>query len=274
MSDGTISVRGAQIAYSDEGDGPLIVRAHGMLWSRAVDRTLGIVDWQALTDAGFRVVSYDARGHGDSTGSASPDSYRWGSLADDLLAVMDRFSPGEPVRAMGISMGTATILTALTLAPDRFAAVTLGAPPTAWETRAAQGAMYQQMAQAVESMPQEQLAALLAQMPVPPIFADVPGYPGAPDVLHDLLPAVLRGMSTSDLPGVEALTEVHVPSLVLAWETDTSHPVTTAERLSQVLPGSTLHISATAADVRTWAARAAAFFAQQPTAASSQTPQP
>lgn len=260
MPDGTLSVRGTQIAFSDEGAGPLIIRAHGLVHSRETDQKLGLIDWQGLSLVGFRVVSYDARGHGASAGTAEPGTYRWDSLAEDLLALIDHFSPDGPVRAIGISMGTGTILTAATLAPERFAAITLGAPPTAWQTRAAQGAMYEQFARTAESTPQDQFAAMLAQAPVPPIFAEQPGYPGTPAVAHALLPAILRGAGSSDLPAADLLTTVGVPSLILAWDTDPAHPVSTAQMLSEFLPDSTLHISQTAADVATWAARVATFF--------------
>jgi pimeloyl-ACP methyl ester carboxylesterase len=115
---------------------------------------------------------------------------RWESLAEDLLAVIDHFSPIEPVCAAGISMGTGTILYALTQAPS-----------------------------------------------------------------------VFRGAGASDLPSLRQLADVRVPALILPWATDPTHPISTAERLAEALPAATLHVSDTADDVRTWAAKAAAFFA-------------
>jgi pimeloyl-ACP methyl ester carboxylesterase len=149
MADGVVSIRGAQIAFSDEGAGPLVIRAHGVTQSRKTDHALGLIDWRMLPELGFRTISYDARGHGASTGNPEPDAYSWDALAEeDLMALVDHFSPHQPVRAIGI---TATILTAMTLAPERFTAVTLGASPTAWETRAPQGALYEQFASTAES---------------------------------------------------------------------------------------------------------------------------
>jgi len=260
MTAGSVTVRGTRLAYSDEGSGPIVIYAHGLTQSRASDHNLGLVDWSALPDAGYRLISYDARGHGESEGTPDADTYRWQSLAEDLLAVIVHFSPDEPVRAMGISMGTATILTALSQAPGRFTAVTLGAPPTAWETRAPQGAQYEQFAQAVEQLSPEQFAGMLAQAPVPAIFEHMPGFTGLPSPAHQLLPAVFRGAGRSDLPAPEQITAINVPALILAWTTDPAHPVSTAEKLTKLLPKSRLHISETAEDVTTWAARAAAFF--------------
>jgi 3-oxoadipate enol-lactonase len=260
VATGSLIVRGVRLAYSDEGSGPIVIYAHGLTQSRAADHALGLVDWAAFAGAGFRLISYDARGHGESEGTPVAGTYRWESLAEDLLAVIDHFSPTEPVRAAGISMGTGTILNALTQAPERFATVMLGAPPTAWETRAAQRAQYEQFAQQVEQMSPGQAAAMFAQAPVPPIFEHVPGY-GVPTPAHELLPSLFRGAGASDLPSSRLLAGVRVPALILAWTTDPTHPVSTAERLAEILPASALHVSDTAEDVRTWAARAAAFFA-------------
>ena len=50
-----------------------------------------------------------------------------------------------------------------------------------------------------------------------------------------------------------------VPTLILTWDTDPSHPVETAHRLAEVVPGSQLHISTHADDVAGWGERAAEF---------------
>lgn len=256
----TIALRGTRIAYSDHGSGPLVVRAHGVTQTRHTDHDLGLIDWRLLIEAGFRVVSYDARGHGSSGGTTDPDDYTWVSLADDLLALVDHLSPHEPVRAVGTSMGTATILTALTMAPERFASVILGAPPTAWETRVAQSARYEQLARVAESLPDDEVAAMLARAPLPPIFAGIEGWASATGVRHSLLPAVLRGAGLSDLPGPAAVMALDTPALILAWDTDPAHPVTTARLLADLLPHAALHVSQTAADLATWPTRASAHF--------------
>jgi 3-oxoadipate enol-lactonase len=256
-----VDVPGARLACSDEGEGPIVVNAHGLTQSRAADRASGLVDWSALPAAGYRVISYDARGHGESSGIPDPATYRWDALADDLLAVIDHFSSGAPVHAVGISMGTATILTALARSAGHFRSVTLGAPPTAWETRAAQSAQYEQLASMVETMTPAALVEALSQAPVPPIFAAVPDFTLRPDVDPALLPAVFRGAGASDLPDPSRLAGLDVPALILSWATDPGHPVSTGERLAELLPHATFHISETAGDIKTWAARAAQFFA-------------
>ncbi|SFM82824.1 hypothetical protein SAMN05421805_1011677 [Saccharopolyspora antimicrobica] len=50
------------------------------------------------------------------------------------------------------------------------------------------------------------------------------------------------------------------PALILAWDTDPLHPVSTAERLHELLPNSALHVSKTAEDVKSWTNRVIQFF--------------
>ncbi|WP_353113048.1 alpha/beta fold hydrolase [Microbacterium sp.] len=260
MTDRTFEVEGATLAYSSVGEGPTVVVAHGLSASREVEREGKLALWDELADAGFRVVSYDARGHGRSTGRPVPEDYLWPNLATDLLALVDDLSPEEPVYAIGTSMGTATIIHALTRRPERFRAVALAAPPTAWETRVAQGAMYEQTAVAAESLPAEEFAALAASTPPPPIFADV-WVPGPPTLDPALLPSVFRGAGKSDMPDAGLVAQIDVPALLLAWATDPGHPVSTTERLSELLRDSEAVVAEDVEQVRTWPARAAAFFA-------------
>ena len=71
-----------------------------------------------LAAAGYHVVSYDARGHGDSTWSDSGD-YTPDALIDDLRAVVRTF-PESPV-LIGASMGGMTSMVALGEAGASFA---------------------------------------------------------------------------------------------------------------------------------------------------------
>ena len=143
-------VRGARIAYDDEGSGPLVVRLHGLTGSRAADVATGAFDPGPLIRAGRRVVRYDARGHGRSGGEKAESEYAWPDLARDLLGLLDVLGVDDAVSGIGSSMGTATLLHAVTLAPDRFDRLVLTCPPTAWAARAAQAGVYRAGALFVE----------------------------------------------------------------------------------------------------------------------------
>lgn len=270
-SAGRLDRPGAQLEWSSEGAGPLCVHAHGMFGSRASDDRWGLFDLSRPAASGRRMVRYDARGHGRSTGRREPDDYSWPRLADDLLALLDHLDPeGGPVDASGASMGTGTLLTAAVREPGRFRRLVLTIPPTAWEARAASVQGYLAAAELVE---REGLAGFVAAgsaTPPPPVLAEAYAALGpqeaaavavGPDVTEALLPSVLRGAARSDLPDPQALAALPHPVLILAWTGDPVHPVLTAERLAELLPGAELHISRTAAEVRGWADRVDAFLA-------------
>lgn len=245
----TFVVPGAELAVelSDEGGHP-VVQLHGLTSSRARDRVLNLDLGRGLS--GTRLLRYDARGHGRSTGRKVPQDYRWESLADDLLRLLDTWFPGERVHGVGPSMGTATLLHAAAREPDRFIGLTLMVPATAWQTRPAQAANYRVAAEIIETQGVGAFIASAREATPPPATAGAPEtFPDVPDAL---LPSLFRGAALSDLPAREALTRIDVPATILAWTGDAAHPLSTAESLAALLPQSTLTVAHTPADVETW----------------------
>lgn len=256
-----VHTRGIDFAYSDEGSGPVVLSAHGLSSSRENNRRMGLAVFSEVA-ADHRLISYDARGHGETPGTADESDYDWSNLADDLLALADAFSADAPVSAIGSSMGTGTLLHAVIRRPDRFDRLVLTAPPTAWETRAAQAGGYRALADMIESGEPGQWHAMISKMPVPPIFEGLPGYPQPPAISDDLIPTVFRGAAGADLPPLELIAElVTQPTLIIAWAGDPGHPVSTADTLHAAISGSVLHVSETQPDLQTWGQRAAAFLA-------------
>lgn len=246
----TLELPGARLAYEVRGKGPLVVQLHGLTSSRARDRRLGLDLGRALE--GHRVLRYDARGHGESTGVAHPAAWSWARLADDLLALLEHVQRRGAVHGVGPSMGTGTLLHAALRSPGRFASLTLVTPPTAWATRAAQADTYRRAADLVETRGPEAFPTLGDTAPVPPALAGV--APGRPAVDGALLPTVLRGAATADLPPERDLAGLPVPTLVLAWTDDPGHPLSTATRLHELIPDSRLVVARTPGDVLTWPA--------------------
>ncbi|MEV0357588.1 alpha/beta hydrolase [Nocardia sp. NPDC050697] len=245
----TFHVSGADldVEVSDEGGHP-VVQLHGLTSSRHRDRLMDLDLGRGLS--GTRLLRYDARGHGLSTGRAVPSDYTWPVLADDLLRLLDHWFPGERVHGVGPSMGTGTLLHAAVRDPGRFAGLTLLVPATAWQTRAAKAEIYRKNARLIE---EQGLAAFLAAdlaAPRPPATAGTPET--VPDVTEHLLPALFRGAALSDLPAPEAISALAVPATVLAWVDDPAHPVTTAETLVELLPNATLEVAETPADLARW----------------------
>jgi len=257
--DGTTALRGVELAWTEEGDGPLTVVAHGLVNDRWSLESTGAVDWSPLVSAGQRVVRYDARGHGRSTGRAVADDYRWPDLADDLLALLDVLSPDRPVRAVGASMGSATLVFAALRAPHRFERLVLSCPPTAWSTRAQQADAYRQGAAMVDQLGAEAFERAIAAQPKQGLFADLPDFPPGLRVSDALLPSVLRGAADSDLPDEATLRTLRLPVLVLSWYDDPGHPVETGERLAELVEGAELGTAASVEELHGWGARAATF---------------
>lgn len=254
-------VRGVDLAYTVVGDGPTVVSAHGLSTSSWAMEQSGTVDWSPVSDAGFRLVRYDARGHGLSQGTLEASDYLWPALADDLLAFLDVVAPGEQVAGIGLSMGTATLLHAALKEPSRFSKLVLSAPPTAWATRAAQAGFYVQMAELVETSGLDALIQAMADAPRPAALEAESADQAAmtPQVSAELLPIVFRGAAQTDLPPLEELSAIEVPALLLPWAGDPGHPVATSEALLGVLPDARLEVAESVEDVHAFGARAAEF---------------
>lgn len=249
MTDFDVPGARLQTEYSNEGGHP-VVQLHGLTSSLERDRVLDLDLGRGLS--GTRLLRYDARGHGRSTGRPVADDYRWPRLAQDLLALLDVWFPGERVHGVGPSMGCATLLHAALLDPGRFSGLTLMVPPTAWETRAAKAHDYERSAEAVEAHGLELLLRAQAAAPAPPATAGAPDT--VPDVRTDLLPWVFRGAARSDLPDRESLRSIDLPTTILAWTDDPAHPLSTAETLLDLLPRATLQVASTRAEVHLWPA--------------------
>jgi pimeloyl-ACP methyl ester carboxylesterase len=238
---------------------------HGLTSSSAQEDRLGLRLWDLLRE-GWEVIRVDARGHGASEGGTDPLAYRWSELAADELALADAL--GHPRMVLGgASMGAAVALHAAVAAPERVDALVLMVPPTAWATRPAQASRYRESADLAEREGLEALAAAEALQPPIPIFRglfDPAAMARARYAALDahVLPAILRGAADSDFPDAGAVARLRQPALLLAWEGDDGHPLSTAERLAELLPGATLSVARRLQDLGAWPRLVAEFCAR------------
>ncbi|MDH2442382.1 alpha/beta fold hydrolase [Amnibacterium sp. CER49] len=261
MSDSFLDLGSARLAYSLEGGdrGRMLVALHGLTSSRAVEEA-GPFRWSALASPDRRLLRYDARAHGRSTGRLEADDYRWDALAQDLFALLDEVAATGPIDALGVSMGVGTLLWAATERPERFRRLVLVIPPTAWATRAAQGAVYEAGARFIEERGLDAFVHGSAALPPLPILEAGGWWPTPPpDVREDLLPTVLRGAARTDFPSEDAVAALPHEVLLLPWPDDPGHPVSTAQRLAELLPHAALEVARTPAALRAWPERIAAF---------------
>lgn len=94
---------GIDIAFAEFGDGPAVLCIHGFASS-------GKVNWidtgwiETLTEAGYRAVVIDNRGHGASDRPHDPDAYMPRIMAQDSVALLDHLGV-DRVAVLGYSMG-------------------------------------------------------------------------------------------------------------------------------------------------------------------------
>lgn len=269
MSDA--SIRGCRLDYDvieaseSPSDATPVVWTHGLSSSRADDAEMPLVDLERLATE-RQVLRYDARGHGLSGDLTDPAAGAWAEMANDLIGLIDHVGYDRVVLA-GASMGTATSLHAALHLGARVERLVLVIPPTAWETRRNQMDAYLQMADVLERKGVEPLiAGMAAVAPPDPFVGDDAWRTKRSTALRraapDRLAAVFRGAALADLPDPEALRTIEAPALVLAWSGDPGHPVSTAERLGELLPDADVVISSTATELATWTDRTAAFLAE------------
>ncbi|MCG8558933.1 MAG: alpha/beta fold hydrolase [Hyphomicrobiales bacterium] len=108
---------GIEIAYLDEGEGDPVLLIHGFATNVAMNWVAS--GWvRTLRDAGYRVIAYDNRGHGESEKLYDIEAYGAPLMAGDALRLLDHLEIGR-ADVMGYSMG-ARIAAFLTLeAPER-----------------------------------------------------------------------------------------------------------------------------------------------------------
>ncbi|WP_197052560.1 alpha/beta fold hydrolase [Tepidimonas taiwanensis] len=125
-----------RLAYDDTGgSGPLVVAIPGMGDLRSEYRALRPLLWQA----GYRVVTLDVRGHGET--SARWSDYSAHAVGRDALALIEHLGAG-PAVILGNSFAAGSALWAAHDAPDRVRGVVLLGPivrdgPPSWLARMA-----------------------------------------------------------------------------------------------------------------------------------------
>ena len=108
-------INGSTMAFDDAGSGPVVVLVHGF----PLNRRMWHPQVKALTGAGFRVVTPDLRGFGESDAPDGP--YSMELFADDLIALLDHLGIEQAVIG-GMSMGGYVLFNLLERYPERLIA--------------------------------------------------------------------------------------------------------------------------------------------------------
>src|ERR1051325_10216164 len=114
-----IELENIRLYYEDHGRGPALAVAHG--------HACGVRSWdpqlRGLADR-YRVVVYDARGHGLSDAPREPSTYSQQHMVDDLCGLMDLLGL-DSASVGGLSMGGNVALNFAFAHPDRVRALIL-----------------------------------------------------------------------------------------------------------------------------------------------------
>src|SRR5215211_4391219 len=114
-----------RLSGEEAGEGPPVVLCHGI----TAARRYVLHGSKALPRAGHRVVTYDARGHGESDPAPEGQSYGYPELVGDLERVVEeRLEMGERFLLGGHSMGAHTAVGYALRHPERLAGLALIGP--------------------------------------------------------------------------------------------------------------------------------------------------
>jgi pimeloyl-ACP methyl ester carboxylesterase len=238
--DFTVSAGDAELAgdWAGPGEGPAVVLMHGLTATRDVV----VHGSKHLQRAGFRVVSYDARGHGRS-GAPPEGAYGYVNLADDCEAVVaSQAGAGRPVLA-GHSMGAHTIAALALREPGRYAGLVLIGPALeGGEPRSESLDSWDRLADGLESRGVEGFIEAYDQDLDPRWRETVLRIARARLGRHEHLEGVVRALRevprSRPFDGLGDLAALDVPALVVAShdEADPGHPYEVARAWADSLP--------------------------------------
>jgi pimeloyl-ACP methyl ester carboxylesterase len=114
-----------------EGEGPAVVLCHGI----TATRRYVLHGSRALARAGYRVFTYDARGHGESDPAPAGEGYGYPRLVEDLERVVAAQLGEKRFFLGGHSMGAHTAVGYALRHPERLAGLALIGPTFLGEIR-------------------------------------------------------------------------------------------------------------------------------------------
>jgi pimeloyl-ACP methyl ester carboxylesterase len=236
-------VQASALAGEQSGKGPAIVLLHGL----TATRRYVVMGSRTLQRSGFRVIAYDARGHGRST-PAPGRAYGYEHLAADLLAVLDGAGVQRALLA-GASMGAHTAVRVALEHPERVAALALITPSyEPGSTRSqAELARWDALAAGLRDGGVEGFIAAYGLEAVPEAWRAVTetvlrqrlAAHEHPQAVADALEVVPRSPAFEDLA---ELRRIEGPALVVGSrdEADPGHPLAVAERYAELIPAAEL----------------------------------
>lgn len=223
-----------------EGEGPPVVLCHGI----TATRRYVLHGSRALARAGYRVVTYDARGHGESDAAPVGEGYEYPQLVEDLERVVaDQVGP-ERFLLGGHSMGAHTAVAYALRHPERLAGLAVIGPTFLGEVKSKSLAYWDGLAAALETDGVDGFVAYIGERQgidsgwrdsVLRFTRERMLRQGNLDALAEAVRQVPRSRPFDSL---EELSDLEVPALVVASndEADPGHPYAAAAAYAEALP--------------------------------------
>ncbi len=253
------------------GEGPPVVLCHGITATRRYV-THGS---RALERAGHRVVSYDARGHGESDPAPPGQGYGYPWLVSDLERVVASAVGEGRFLLAGHSMGAHTAVAYGLAHPERLAGLVVAGPVYAGEVTEETVAYWDGLADAIEEGGVDGFLAYIGEnQDIDPDWREtVLRFTRERMLLHrhpEAMVAALREIPRSrPFESMEELERLDVPALVVASrdEADPGHPYAVAAAYAKRLPRARLLSEAEAESPLAWqggrlSREIAAFYAE------------
>jgi pimeloyl-ACP methyl ester carboxylesterase len=226
------------------GKGPPVVLCHGI----TATRRYVIHGSRALERAGHRVVTYDARGHGESDPAPGGQGYGYPELVSDLAAVVEEEAGEGPLVLGGHSMGANTAVAYALANPGRVAALVVIGPVYTGEIDPESLSYWDGLAEALERGGADGFVDYIdrEQETDPAWRESVLRFTRERIERHrhpEAIVAALREVPRSrPFGGLEELESLEVPALVVASgdSADPGHPRAVAEEYARRLPRATL----------------------------------
>jgi pimeloyl-ACP methyl ester carboxylesterase len=233
---------GVTLSGETLGEGPDVVLMHGL----TATRRYTVMGSKSLPRTGFRLTTYDARGHGESSPAPHGKAYEYRNLVDDLRAVLDHLG-AERAAIGGASMGAHTAMAFALAYPERVSAL-IQITPAYDGARDEEGdlAAWDRLADGLEHGGVDGfLAAYNPKVDeryrdtVMTVTRQRLERHRNPEAVADALRVVPRSQA---FDGLEELEHVDIPTLIVASrdEADPGHPYAVGAAYAERLPNAKL----------------------------------
>lgn len=229
---GTFVHEGHRLAYTEYGGGEhVVVLTHGIMFTRKMHAPLA----RSLARAGYRVVTLDLLGHGDSDRPGESWQYSMPAFAEQTLGLLDHLGVAQAVVG-GTSLGANVALEVAVRAPERTRGIVVEMPVL--DNAIVAGLLtFAPLLFAARFVPisVQAVAALAHRVPHGNQWVDVvtDTLDQEPSSMAALIHGVLFGRIA---PPKSVRRTIRVPALVVGHQRDPIHPFGDADTLAADLP--------------------------------------